>query len=466
LPLWLWVSGAAATIVLTFAVVAVFVRERRSDMRWRADLLRYAVFRAIAHPAIVAAMRWLAVALLALSVCAGLSGAQSPYANVVTPMVWVVWWVGIAFLSALGGDVWAIVNPLRTLFGWAEALCARVTGGGSLSRRIAYPRKLGAWPAVVLFIAFAWCELIWHDKDVPRAIAGAVLGYAAITWAGMFVFGRDAWLRNGDAFALAFGVLARFAPLDIGPRADAGRRCRLGLRPPGAGLLVAEPVAPPFLVFVLLMLATVTFDGFQETPLMQRIDTAAQTARASATLLFALSEWGIDETQAVHTLALVAFPLLFVAIFLLVSWAMLRAARRSLPAGARGARALDAACAFVLTLVPIAVAYHLSHYLSLLLTAGQFIIPLASDPFGFGWNLFGTATYKVDFGIVSPYFVWYSAVGLIVVGHLVAVLLAHAEALRFFGSRRAALASQLPMMLLMVAYTTLSLWIFAQPIVG
>ena len=77
--------------------------------------------------------------------------------------------------------------------------------------------------------------------------------------------------------------------------------------------------------------------------------------------------------------------------------------------------------------MPIAVAYHLAHYFSLLLTAGQFIIPLASDPFGFGWNLFGTAGYKVDLGILSPYVFWYGAVALIVAGHVIAVVLAHAS---------------------------------------
>jgi hypothetical protein len=124
------------------------------------------------------------------------------------------------------------------------------------------------------------------------------------------------------------------------------------------------------------------------------------------------------------------------------------------------------AYAFVLSLVPIAVAYHLAHYFSLLLTAGQFVIPLASDPFGFGWNLFGTAGYKVDLGILSPYVLWYSAVVLIVAGHAIAVFVAHLEAWRLFGNQRDALASQVPLLVLMVAYTMLSLWILAQPIVG
>ena len=199
---------------------------------------------------------------------------------------------------------------------------------------------------------------------------------------------------------------------------------------------------------------------------MQQIETGAQTSRLTATWLFELSERGLDETEIVHTVALVAFPLLFLAAFWATCILMAWLPRLRSNAQNRRPTASELARTFVLTLVPIAVAYHLSHYFSLLLTTGQFIIPLASDPFGFGWNLFGTARYKPDIGIVSPYVVWYSAVTLIVIGHVIAVLLAHAEALRAFPNRRAALLSQLPMMLLMIAYTTLSLWIFAQPIVG
>jgi len=209
---------------------------------------------------------------------------------------------------------------------------------------------------------------------------------------------------------------------------------------------------------VLLMLATVTFDGFHETPLMDRIGTAAQTSRPVAETLFALSSaTGMDETQWLNTAVLLLFPLAFVLIFRGVGAWMLRLAGSSTQADLN---------AMVWSLVPIAVAYHLAHYASLLLTTGQFIIPLASDPFGWGWNLFGTRGRAVDLGIVSPAVYWYVAVALIVIGHVLAVIVAHIEAMRRFASHRAALLSQLPMLVLMVAYTSLSLWIMAQPIVG
>jgi hypothetical protein len=125
----------------------------------------------------------------------------------------------------------------------------------------------------------------------------------------------------------------------------------------------------------------------------------------------------------------------------------------------------DIAGYFVLTLIPISIAYHIAHYLSYFLLAGQLIIPLVSDPFGWGWDLFGTANYKMDIGIVTAKFVWYLSVTTIVLGHLIAVFLAHVMALRAFPTIRAALLSQIPMMVLMVGYTRISLWILSQPVV-
>lgn len=426
-------GAAGASIVLTFVVMALFVRERRAGAGYPRVELPW-----LARPALAAAARIVGVAFFVLTLAAGLFGEQDPYRNLATTMVWIVWWVGLAFVCALVGDLWALANPLRTLFAWGESLYATLTGGKTLARGLAYPSRLGAWPAVALFFVFAWAELVWHSNDVPAYLARAMLAYAALAWLGMFLYGRETWLRHGETFSLAFGVLARFAPLAAAPHPH--------LRPPGAGLLAATPVSPSYAAFVLLMLATVTFDGFLETPSMQRLESALLGSPAAARALFELSEWGLDETQLIHTAALAAFALGFLAAF-------------RLAAGSTGTR-------FVLTLVPIAVAYHLAHYFSLLVTAGQFVIPLASDPFGFGWDLFGTAGYKVDLGIVSPYVFWYGAVALIVLGHVIAVFLAHLEALRVFGNGRAALASQVPVVTLMVAYTMLSLWILAQPVMG
>ena len=100
-----------------------------------------------------------------------------------------------------------------------------------------------------------------------------------------------------------------------------------------------------------------------------------------------------------------------------------------------------------------------------MLINGQLLIPLASDPFGFGWDLFGSADYRADIAVVGARFAWYTALSAIVAGHIIALSLAHAVALRIYGDGWSAMRSQYPMLLLMVGYTVAGLWILAQPLV-
>jgi len=201
--------------------------------------------------------------------------------------------------------------------------------------------------------------------------------------------------------------------------------------------------------FVLVLLSTVTFDGFTATPAWASLE---------GRLYAALEALGDARLTFIDTLGLVAFPLLFGLVYLGFARWMAWMGDDELSTGA-------VARLFVLSLVPIAIAYHLAHYFTYLLIQGQLLIRLASDPLGLGWDLFGTARYRPDIGIVGARAVWYTAVAAIVAGHVIAVYVAHAVALREYRDRRAALRSQLPMLVLMVGYTVVSLWIIAQPIV-
>jgi len=239
-----------------------------------------------------------------------------------------------------------------------------------------------------------------------------------------------------------FGVLGRFAPLTV----RSNPHPRLVARPFAVGLLAQQPVPATTTVFVLLMLAAVTFDGLIETPLW-------------STWLHVLHDVvGAVSEEPVTAVAWGVFAALFALVFAGVARAM------AWSAGATSARR-GVGGWFVLTLVPIGIAYHLAHYHSLLLVAGQYAIPVLSDPFGLGWDLFGTTLYRVDFSVVNAASIWYLSVGAIVVGHVVAVYLAHVMALRVYGDPRTALRSQIPMLVLMVLYTMSSLWILSQPVV-
>jgi hypothetical protein len=468
-PLWLWVTAAAAAVALSFVIMSVFVAGN-PDARgyWRLDLSRGPIGRVLAADRARLAVRLVAAALFVLILATSLLGDQSPTRNLAPTAVWVAWWVGLAYLSALVGNVWAVADPWSSLFRWGEAPWAR-------RATLRYPAWLGAWPAVALFWAFAWIELVYAGRAVPARLGLLIVAYSLLTWTGMAVFGRASWRRHADPFAAAFGILARFAPTETrvtdgtvcrdcglacaGPdgcvdceecfeRAPPGRR-EWNLRPFAAGLLDTRAVSPSTAVFVLLLLATVTFDGFTATPAWARVEGA---------LYAALAPLGDLRLTVIGTLGLLAFPLAFVLVYLAFARWMAWAADDQLAPD-------TVARLFVLSLVPIAIAYHLAHYFTYLLIQGQLLIRLASDPFGFGWNLLGTARYRPDIGLVGARAVWYTAVVAIVLGHVLAVYVAHVVALREFRGRRRALLSQLPMLVLMVGYTVASLWIIAQPIV-
>lgn len=469
-PLSLWVRGAAIAVVLSFLVMGMFLRSLAVAGGYpRLNLLRWRAARILVDPRLWWAGRITCAALLVLTIAAGFLGNQDPTRNVAPTAVWVIWWVGIAYLSALLGNVWAIVNPWSALFVAVERLI-----DGRITQRLGYPRALGVWPAVFLFGIFAWTELAFNGRAIPAQLAWLIVGYSLITWAGMAVFGRSVWLCHGDPFATAFGLLARFAPIEL--RVSSSKWCRLcdgqcegaggcvncldcfarapqserelNLRPPASGLLVAEDVTPSMVVFVLMLLATVTFDGFMATGPWSVIENT----------LYAVVPGGPDlKLTFVVTAGLVGFIVLFVLIYRIFAGGIASAAGHD--------SASQVASLFVLSLVPIALAYHLAHYFSYLLIQGQLAIPLASDPFGFGWNVLGTAHFRPDIGFVDARVAWYTAVTAIVAGHIVAVYIGHVVALREFRDPEAVIKSQFVMLVLMVGYTTASLWILAQPIV-
>jgi hypothetical protein len=478
-PFWLYAYGAAAAVVLTFVLL---VDTKPAPHRYpRFDLLRIGWFRAVfAGKPFLLGLRLLSVALFSLVILSGLLGDQAPENNFAPTFVWILWWVGLAFLTVLLGNLWELTNPWKILFEWADGLARRLRPGKSLGPYLPYPAGGGIWPALVFYFAFAWVELVFLGSSRPSNTAVLALLYSAITWAGMTLFGKDAWLRGGEAFSVFFGILARFAPTEVRvtdpgvckacdtPCQTADGGCvncygcfakappedrQLNLRHPAVGLSRPEPVTADRLAFVVFVLAIVTYDGLMATPLWLRVRTLAAPA------VEALGIPGLGGLYLIQMLGLIAVPLLFLAAYLgFVKLAQI------LSGGATSAWRLAAAYAY--TLVPIALAYQAAHYYTLLVIQGQAALALVSDPFGWGWNLFGTADYEVNVGVLSADFVWYSQVALIVVGHVIAVYLAHGIALRLLQDQKRAVRSQYPMLALMVLYTVFSLWILNQPVIA
>ena len=477
-PLSYFVVGGAAAVVVSFILVGTMVR---GESQWfsypRLNLLRYPLARMLLSEPALLPVKLFAVFLLGLVVAAGLVGDSRPVDNFSPTFIWVIWWVGMGFFVALFGNLWALVNPWKILYGWFEGAYGLLRPGHAPGLEKDYPERLGMWPAVALFFAFAWAENAFGGSADPRRLAAMALTYTVITFGGMFIFGKHRWLRHGEAFSVVFGFFSRFSIVEVrnilpevcgecsqACRAEDGRcvdcyECfqfseerEFNLRPPAVGLHNPGRVTGDVMAMVILLLATVTFDGFSATPEWLEVQSYFLTRYPSLT-----SEVVNGVTMA-NTLGLIGLPLTFAAVYLGFTYLMHRVVGRRTPAGAL-------AKAFVFSLIPIALAYNFAHFLSLLLVQGQQIIPLISDPFGSGWDLFGTADYLINIRITNARFIWFFSVAAIVVGHMVAVYLAHLRAVALYGNRSLVVKSQFPMLGLMVLYTIVSLWIVSRPIV-
>ena len=430
-PLGYFVAGSAAVVAVTFAIAALFVfaapRLREERRVHPPDALC-----PLAH-----SVRGYGVAMFLLVLAAGLFGHEHPVRNIAPTMVWVGWWVGFGFLCAFVADLWPLLNPWRTITFVVEMMRHR---RHAANRIRPYPARLAEWPAVLFLLAFVWIEIASPFASKPFALALCILGYSAITFAGIAVYGRENWLKHAEAFTLVFAILGRFAPMRIEPAERKGGF--IALRPWGAGLLKGETPSAAVTAFVLLMLSAVLFDGLLGTAFWRWLEPKLPSDRGGT---------------IAATIGLAASWLVFLGAYLATCAIMSRAA------GRRGA--MSFARAYVFTLVPIAVGYNLAHNFSYLLIQGQEIFRLASDPFGLDWNLFGGANRTPNVDIVDARTTWYVAIGAIVAGHVIAVWLAHVVALRSADSRALAIRALIPLTVLMVIYTGLSLSILAEPLV-
>jgi hypothetical protein len=443
LPLSLYLFGAAAAVAVTFLIVALVVRsvpERPVTAGF--DLLSMPATRWIAHEGVGIAVRLAVLALFVATMWGGFFGNQDPFRNIAPTLVWIIWWVGFAYVSAFVGDLLPLISPWRTAFDGAAWVFRRLAGR-DLALNRPYPAALDVWPACIFLLAFSWIELVYPSPAAPLHIAWLMLGYSLVTWTAMIWFG-PAWLAHAEVFTVTFGTFARFAPTRMVRDPP-----QWTLRPFAAGLLEAPSVSTSMTAFVLLLLATVLYDGILGTPEWTIFE------RAAVAVIGPLGELA---PMVIRTAGLLAFWLAFLGTYLGVCALMGAVTERRLSP-------LAMAQSFALTLVPIVIGYHLAHYLTFLLIQGQYIVPLMSDPFGYGWNLFGTAGYRIDIAVVGARFTWYTAVTAILIGHIAAVYLAHVKAMQTFPLRAPALRSQVPLTALMVIYTFVSLSILAEPIV-
>jgi hypothetical protein len=433
IPLAWFAVAAVAVLVISFVVLA---------LGWSRPRLERVPERALVRiPFAVEVLLGAAgVFVFAVTVYAGLAGTDTQSDNLAPTAVYVGFWVGIPFATLLLGDVFRLLSPWRAIgraTGWVAGRVAR----GAPPEPLPYPEWLGHWPAAVGLVAFAICELCWAAAKDPAPLAGLMLVYLAVQLVGMSLYGVEPWTRRGDAFGVWFSLLARLAPL--ARRADG----RLVVRPPVIGATGLAALAGTTAV-LLTAIGSTAYDGAKEGPLFNGMIGDLQNAFTGLGLSKGL---GLELAFVVGlAVALVAVTAIWVA-------GVAGMPRRDLRLGR-----IELGKRFAHTLIPIAAGYLVAHYFSLLAYNGQALWSLASDPLGDGSDLFGGAGASIDYSVVSATAIAYVQLGSLVAGHLAALVLAHDRALTVYGSARAAIRSQVVMLVVMVVFTVLGIALLSE----
>jgi hypothetical protein len=406
------VVGAGLVLVITFVVLAMSWRRPKFSGGNGGWPLPSGVQGVLDAPALRVTLKGLSLAVVVLVCVVGLAGPQATERNLAPWAFYIIFWVGLVPASLLLGPVWRVINPLR-LVHMVLAAALRLDPAQGVFR---LSDRVGYWPAALSLTVFAWLELVYPSGSNPTTVAAFMLGYTTVHTVAALLVGQR-WFERGDGFEVYSALLGAMAP--IGRRTDG----RLVLRNPLEGLDAIQPSSGLVGVVVTLVGST-AYDGLSHTSWWN---------------------WHVPTGIVAATVELVGTILLINLIFLLGTWILVGPDRQP----GEG----HSAATFVHSIVPIAAGYAVAHYFSALLFASQQAFILASDPFGRGWNLFGTAHSVIDYTVIAVRTIALVQISAIVAGHLMAAVSVHERAVQLFPPR-VVRSVQYPLLAAMVGLTT------------
>lgn len=361
-------------------------------------------------------LRLASVALLVGVVAVGLLGPADPQTNAAALGVWVGWWGGYTMTTYLVGNSWPAIDPIRTLARLVPDVRARE-----------YPENFGAWPAVAGLLGIVWLEVATGVSSNPPLLSAIVVGYVAVTLAGTALVGRARWFDCVDPVAAVFRTYGRLAPIQ---RTDDGVAFRL----PGGALTDGEvPSTPGRPAFVVALLWGTTFDGMVSTPTFQ-------------SLVEPLAGAGVPP-QLLYLAVLGAGFWVFYSVYRL-------ACRRSRTTADSFVSAGAIERWFAPSLVPIAAGYHLAHFLGYVVSLAPALAATLQSP------LAELASVPL---VALPSWFGLLQLSFVLLGHLLAIWVAHSISFELFPGARQPIRSQYPMILVMIGYTMVSAWVIVSP---
>ena len=438
LPTDLYIGGGAAVVGLTF--IFMIIVAGKSDIGKNIKL----------NPPepqtkTVSWLSFLSLATLFILIWIGYKGNTDPMQNLLPLTTWIIWWIGLTMATALFGNFWNFVSPwpaLGKLLSFFRGIHLNSKSGRLQVHKLSY------WPAVLLFLLFAWLELVHPSPMDPVTLARIIVIYLIITVLGILVFGSKQWLNTCEPFTVFFRMVAWLSPIYLIPAKEKNTSSSniISIRIPCSGLLRSELLPISGTAFVLLVLSTVSFDGLSRTFWWLSINGINPLEFPGKTFVILTNTVGLFLTFLVFSIAY--FFTHIISCFLNPN---------SKPSGS-----------FIFSLIPIAFGYHFAHYLPAFLVDIQYTIIALSDPFSLGWNLFGTSEWTVSASFLSDFesvvTIWFMQISAIVLAHVAAVIIAYLLQLNDSPNGNNSILVQIPATLLMIGYTVFGLWLLSTPV--
>jgi hypothetical protein len=384
---------------------------------------------------VVMALQALAVLTVAYLAAVGIFGSQVTILNGATIFFWVLAIPLLPLVHCILGGMYEVANPF--------ALGARLLTAGRSARVLRDERldRLGYWPAVGMLFLLVWFELALRVvPESPRALGILAVIYAAFQ-VGMGTWLGEGWYRGGDLFAAVTALASTVAPIAIARDEEGFIRLHVGFRP--SRFL---PVGRGREALVTLWLAGVLADGVRVTPIWRAVTNATQDFTPSMGQVGSINvgDFLLDTAEILATW--IAFAAFF--------WAFTYLAARLIrqPIG-------EIARIVSPSLIPIALAYLLAHNLTQILVIGPLIVSAAGADAGTA-----AVVLQRNAAALNPAAVFFVQVGAIVLGHVVAVAMAHARLAETHPEGKLAIRADLGWLSAMLIYTATSLWVLAQPI--
>lgn len=505
-PNWLFYLSIGLLVLITFLIFGLTGEPKRNvgktSRRWQ-----YPRFELTKSEFVSRLVKWKGfqplvqipvVFLFLLVIAAGLFGSQDPSRNLAPVLTWNIWWMGLIFFAFFAGQIWCTVCPWMAIPDWLKRLSGKIPGRDrpfGLEKK--WPNLFkNLYPAIFFFLMLTWLELAYEAPYRPALTA--LMGLMMLFTAGitLFIYERKGFCRYICPVGRVTGAYGTTGMLEI-RRKDSQicKDCKTkdcfhgnekGLPCPthefmGAmnensyctmcteclktcphdniGINVRAPIADLMgphrkrldEAWLLLIIFVVTiFHGLAMIPLWTQ-----QTVPMARDFVEEL----IGQDPG-YLLTNTVGMLLFIGLSCLVYLGACAVARKT--SGNLLYSLKSYFIAFAYPLLPVALAYHLAHNALHFFYEGSKLVRLISDPFGWGWDIFGTARSPLTM-LVPIEYIWVVQVILVVLGNFAAVWLVNRAGYRMFGNRRQAIGATIPMVIFVALLSIAAMWLLSQP---